>query len=64
MTRREKHMTMLDLVEDYLAGDTRFTAEELTHGVRSARGREADAPPWLAETVFELRAQRRKDRES
>lgn len=71
MTRREKHMTVLDLMEDYLAGDTdcleagRFSLDrsELLHAVRWARGRETDAPPWWAELVYELRAGRREDRE-
>ena len=62
MTRREKHMTMLDLVENYLLGDDSLSADEILDGVRFARGR-ADAPGWWAEVVYELRAQRREDRE-
>lgn len=62
MTRREKHMTMLDLIEDWLMGGSEFTPQELLDGVRFVRGR-GDAPPWWAETVFELRAQRREERE-
>jgi hypothetical protein len=62
MTRREKHMTMLDLLEDHLTGNSAFTRQELLDGIRYARGR-GEAPAWWAETVYELRAQRREDNE-
>lgn len=56
-------MMMLDLLEAHLLGDdTRFTVEELLAGIAFARGR-GDPPAWWAETAFEMRAERREDRE-
>ena len=62
MTRREKHMTALDLAEEFLAGDSERTKREIIHAIRFARGR-GDCPPWWSEVVYELRAERREDRE-
>jgi hypothetical protein len=64
VTRREKHMTMLDMLEDFLCGEdlSPLTPHDLLDGVRFARGR-AEAPAWWAEVVYELRSQRREERE-
>jgi hypothetical protein len=62
VTRREKHMTALDLAEDFLTGQSDRTKGEIIDAIRFARGR-GECPPWWAEVVFELRAIRREDRE-
>ncbi len=75
MTRREKHMTALDLAGDFLedgpveiAGVT-LGAPEILAAIRWVRGHDGTngapeaAPPWWAQVTHELRAERREDRE-
>lgn len=57
-------MTMLDLIEDHFTEDVwGLLPSELLDGVRFVRGRSEEAPGWWAEVVYELREQRREDRE-
>jgi hypothetical protein len=76
VTRREKHMTALDLAGDFLEArrpleiaGVELGADEILAAIRWVRGHDGAkgapdaAPPWWAQVVYELREQRREDRE-
>ena len=77
MTRKEKHKTVLDLCADFIADGCQplivagvtLGRAELLEAIRWVRGHDElmgapeAAPAWWAQVIYELRAERREDRE-
>lgn len=62
MTRKERHLTALDLAEKFLSGDPDARSKtETLEAVSHALG--GPCPAWWAEHVYEERAIRRENRE-